>query len=75
MAQVPLPTSLLNKITARVGNLQRTLCSTPETKHFCDPNDAALRWYRAQLQARLNELTWIVKMLGIQLPPPFKPLQ
>jgi len=69
-----LPTSLLNKITARVGNLQRMLCSTPETKHFHDPNDAALRWYRAQLQARLNELAWVLKILGIN-PPPIKPLQ
>lgn len=73
MAQVILPTSILNKITTRIEGLQRMLCSTPENKHFCDPNDAALRWYRTQLQARLNELAWILKLIGIS--PPFKPLQ
>lgn len=67
-----VPPTLLNKITTRIEGLQRTLCSTPET-NFCDPNDAALRWYRAQLQARLNELSWILKLLGIS--PPIKPLK
>ncbi|WP_421798501.1 hypothetical protein [Haliscomenobacter sp.] len=74
MTTVHLPTRITNMITTRLSGIEKMLLTTPKPGHFAETNDAALRWYRAQLQARLNELAWILKILGINTPP-IKPLQ
>jgi hypothetical protein len=58
------PPTAIAKITDRAKSLQRQLSAAPQAGHFTEhTNDPALRSYRAILQARINELDWVLKIL------------
>lgn len=59
-----LPPSVITKIKTRAEGLQRQLSAAPQAGHFTEHNnDPALRNYRAVLQARINELDWVIEIL------------
>lgn len=59
-----LPPSVITKIKTRAESLQRQLSAAPQAGHFTEHNhDPALLNYRAVLQARINELDWVIEIL------------
>jgi hypothetical protein len=55
---------LIQFLKQRIEALESQRNTAPKPGLFLSPNDAALRWYRAMIQTRINELWWILRLIN-----------